>query len=360
MNTLGTLFKVTSFGESHGSHVGCVIDGCPAGIELNLQAIQQQVDRRKTAQQTYASARNEEDHVQIISGLLDTTTLGSPICILIQNRDAKSDDYNHLINIFRPNHADFTNEKKYGIRDIRGGGRSSIRITAPLVAAGDIARQLIQKTSSIECLAFVKQIGPHGISPSFLNHGLHQDAIDLSAVRCPEKECSDRILQYLSEIQQEGDTAGGNIQVVVKNVPIGLGEPLFNKLQAQLAHAMLSINSVKGFSYGDGFDSVSQKGSEHNDELFVEDNNINTKSNHSGGIQGGISNGQDILFQVAFKPISSIQKEQNTITSHGVPTKLKIKGRHDVCAVPRAVPIVEAYTYLILADAIMHHKLSKL
>lgn len=360
MNTSGRLFRVTSFGESHGSHVGCVIDGCPAGLKIDLNAIQQQVDRRRTAQSSFATTRNEEDRVEVISGLLDATTTGSPITILIKNKDTRSADYDELKDVYRPNHADYTYSVKYGVRDHRGGGRSSVRITAPLVAAGDIARQLLQHSLPIKTTAFVSQIGDIGLQDKNAFDKLDLSQTEQYAVRCPDNETAQRMLDLIETVHQEGDTLGGIITCLVQHVPAGLGEPVFGKLQAELAKAMLSINTVKGFEYGLGFDAATKKGSQHNDGFDMKDGIVRTITNFSGGIQGGISNGMDIYFHVAFKPISSIHKKQSTINTAGDAIELSISGRHDVCAVPRAVPIVEAYTNLVLADAFLTSKLSVL
>lgn len=360
MNTLGHLFRVTSFGESHGSHIGCVIDGCPAGLIVNPELIQKQVDRRKTFQSSFSTERKEEDKIEIISGIFEDKTTGSPIAILVKNNDAHSSDYDELRHVYRPNHADYTNEIKFGHRDHRGGGRSSIRVTAPLVAAGEIANQLLQTSSSITTQAYVSQIGKIAIHNKHDYPSLNLNEIDRNEVRCPDQEIASQMIAEIEKVKQEGDTLGGMITCVIQNLPVGLGEPIFSKLQAQLAKAMLSINTVKGFEYGYGFDSVSMKGSDYNDSFIHTQDGVQTKSNRSGGIQGGISNGMDIYFHIAFKPISSIKMEQETINKSGQPLSLQIKGRHDVCAVPRAIPIVEAYTNIVLADAFLQAKLSKL
>ncbi|MBK7763851.1 MAG: chorismate synthase [Bacteroidetes bacterium] len=360
MNTLGNIFTVTSFGESHGSYVGCVIDGCPAGLKLNIEAIQEQVDRRKTNQSFYTTSRNETDEIEILSGVFENTTSGAPICIVIKNKDAKSKDYDSLRNLYRPNHADFTNEMKYGIRDYLGGGRSSIRVTAPLVAAGEIANQLLQKETKLQTRAFVSQIGELTLSNPYDLTSLNLDSVDESEVRCPDVDLSNKILELLKQVKEEGDTLGGVITCLIQHVPVGLGEPIFGKLQAELGKAMLSINTVKGFEYGYGFASASMKGSEYNDAFMLEKDVIKTSTNRSGGIQGGISNGMDIYFNVAFKPISSIQQKQQSINKQNEIIEFSIDGRHDVCAVPRAVPIVEAYTHIVLADAFLQNKISRL
>ena len=358
MNSLGSLFKVSSLGESHGDVVGCVIEGCPAGFSLDFDKIQLQVNRRKTGKQSFSSARQEDDQIEIVSGVFEGKTLGSPICILIKNKDSKPTDYDHLKDVYRPGHADYTTQQKYGFRDYRGGGRSSIRITAPMVAAGEIALQLIQHYYQVSIIAYVSQIGSVRCETDY-NH-LNFSQIDNSIVRCPDEDTSNRMIELIDQVQQEGDTLGGKISCVIQQLPVGIGEPIFGKLQAQLAHAMMSINTAKGFEYGDGFASASMKGSESNDLFHKTTKGIETSSNHCGGILGGISNGMDIYFNIAFKPISSIQQEQTTLNTNQDEVKLKIKGRHDVCAVPRAVPIVEAYTAIVLADLLLQSKTNQL
>jgi chorismate synthase len=360
LNTLGTIFKVHSFGESHGEYVGCVIDGCPAGLGLDIQKVQLQVNRRKTGKSNFASSRNEDDIVEIVSGVYENVTLGSPICILIKNKDAKSSDYDELKNVFRPSHGDFTNEMKYSVRDFRGGGRSSIRITAPLVAAGEIANQLLKYYVSANTTAFVSQIGDVALSNKNDYSSLDFSQIESSSVRCPDEMVSTKMLELIDKVNEQGNTLGGVITCVIQQVPIGLGEPIFQKLQSKLAAAMLSINTVKGFEFGSGFDSASMLGSESNDSFVRQDEKISTTTNHSGGMQSGISNGMDIYFHIAFKPISSIKQKQETIDKSGNTIELEIGGRHDVCAVPRAVPIIEAYTNIVLADAFLQNKISKL
>lgn len=359
MNKLGQLFSISSFGESHGSHVGCLIEGCPAGLTLDLQAIQLQVNRRKTNQQNFASARNEDDKVQIISGVFEGVTLGSPIAILIENKDAASADYDNLKQVFRPGHADYTQFLKYGIRDYRGGGRSSIRVTAPLVAAGEIARQLIRHSMPIQIHAFVTQIGnikaPHIESTADLAH-----RIEASDVRCPDQTVSEQMRLAIAEAKANGDTLGGVIQCRISGIQAGLGEPIFGKVQSRLSQAMMSINTVKGIEFGDGFETAARKGSENNDGYIVEDGQIKLSSNHHSGILGGITTGCDIEFSIAFKPISSIQQTQYTVNEQGEQIDLTIQGRHDVCAVPRAVPIVEAYTAIVIADLWKYSKHAKL
>lgn len=357
MNSLGTIFKVTSFGESHGSHVGCIVEGCPAGLAIDIDLLQQAVDKRKTNQDNFSSARKESDSIEIVSGVFENKTLGSPICILIKNEDAKSADYDELKDKFRPGHADFSYHSKYTHRDHRGGGRSSIRITAPMVAAGELARQFLADYVDMEMLTYVSQIGNVILSE---NIQIEKSSIEKSSVKCPDENTTNEMLALIEKIKSEGDTLGGAISCIVKNIPAGLGEPVFGKLQAQLALAMLNINTVKAFEYGDGMHAASMKGSEHNDIFIKKENSIETETNHHGGILGGVSTGMDIRFKVFFKPISSIQKEQQIIDKDMKLTGIEIKGRHDVCAVPRAVAIVEAYTNIILADLFLHNKLSKI
>lgn len=359
MNSLGTLFKVSSFGESHGSHVGCVIEGCPAGLSIDFTLIQHAVDKRKTAQNDFSSARKESDMVEIISGIFEGKTLGSPICILIKNEDANSTDYEALKDVFRPGHADASYFQKYTHRDYRGGGRSSIRVTAPLVAAGEIARQLLAHYFNFEIITYVSQIGTVVLTEENELPFTKTD-IEQSSVKCPDEKVSAAMLEFIEACRLSGDTLGGAITCVMRHIPAGIGEPIFGKLQAQLAHAMLSINTVKAFEYGDGIQSASMKGSEHNDNFIHQDNQIATVSNHHGGILGGISSGMDIRFKSYFKPISSIQQAQSTIDSNLKQTSIEIKGRHDVCAVPRAIPIVEAYAQIVLVDLFLQNKLSKI
>ncbi len=342
MNTIGNIFRLTTFGESHGTAIGGVIDGCPAGITLDFNAIQQDLDRRKPGQSKLTTARKEDDKVEFLSGIFEGKTTGTPIGFIIKNKDQKSKDYSEIKDTFRPSHADFTYEKKYGIRDYRGGGRSSARETANWIVAGAIAKQII---NFIKIDAYTSSVGNiYCLKPY---QDLDFTKIESNIVRCPDAIYATKMIDLITKTKKEGDTLGGTITCVVKNVPIGLGEPVFNKLQANLAHAMLSINAVKGFEYGAGFCSTTMKGSEHND-IFNEDGT--TQTNLSGGIQGGISNGMDIYFRVAFKPVATILKPQATITKDGKKTILKPKGRHDTCVVPRAVPIVEALAAMVLVD----------
>jgi chorismate synthase len=352
-NTFGNLFKLTTFGESHGIAIGGIIDGCPAGIELDFKAIQHELDRRKPGQSKITTQRKESDTVEFLSGVFEGKTTGMPIGFQIRNENQKSRDYNHNKDVFRPSHADFTYQKKYGIRDYRGGGRSSARETANWVVAGAIAKQVIAKyfKSNIKVNAYTSSIGKIYLEKPYQD--IDFSKVDNNIVRCPNEKVANKMIQLIEEIKKDGDTIGGKITCAIKNMPIGLGEPVFNKLHAKLGFAMLSINAVKGFEYGSGFCSAEMKGSEHND-LFNQDGS--TKSNLSGGIQGGISNGMDIYFRVGFKPVATIMKEQETIDLHGNIIKMQGKGRHDPCVVPRAVPIVEALTNLVLLDFLLLDK----
>lgn len=359
-NSIGNIFKLTTFGESHGTAIGGIIDGCPAGIPLDFNAIQKELDRRKPGQSKLTTARKEDDIVEFLSGIFEGKTTGTPIGFMIKNKDQKSKDYSEIKDTFRPSHADFTYEKKYGIRDYRGGGRSSARETANWIVAGAIAKQVLNNflrqldRPKIELNAYTSSVGNiYCLKPY---QDLDFSKIESNAVRCPDENYANEMIDLITKTKKNGDTLGGTITCVATNIPVGLGEPIFNKLQAQLAHAMLSINAVKGFEYGAGFCATNMKGSEHND-IFNEDGS--TKTNLSGGIQGGISNGMDIYFRVAFKPVATILKAQETITKDGEKTILKPKGRHDTCVVPRAVPIVEALTSMVLLDAYLMSKARK-
>ncbi|MFC6095967.1 chorismate synthase [Flavobacterium qiangtangense] len=341
-NTFGNLFKVTTFGESHGEALGGIIDGCPPGIELDFEAIQREMERRKPGQSSIVTQRKENDEVHFLSGIFEGKTTGTPIGFVIPNTNQKSDDYSHIKDSFRPSHADYVYEKKYGIRDYRGGGRSSARETASRVVAGAIAKQMIPE---IKINAFTSSVGEIFIDKPY--QALDFSKIESNAVRCPDEASAQRMEEYIKQIRKEGDTVGGTVTCVIQNVPIGLGEPVFDKLHAELGKAMLSINAVKGFEYGSGFCGAKMKGSEHND---LHNTDGTTKSNLSGGIQGGISNGMDIYFRVAFKPVATIMQKQESLDVHGNLVEMQGKGRHDPCVVPRAVPIVEAMAALVIAD----------
>jgi chorismate synthase len=346
-NSFGKIFSLTSFGESHGSAIGGVIDGCPPGFSISQEAIQKQLARRRPGQSTISTQRNESDQVEFLSGMMDEKTTGTPIGFLIRNKDQKSTDYDQLKDVYRPSHADFTYEAKYGIRDHRGGGRASARETIARVVAGTLAEEIL-KSLNVKIVAWVSQVGQQRFDSSQLS--FQREQVDATLVRCPDFEAAELMLQAIEKAREEGDSLGGIITCCIEGVPAGWGEPVFDKLHADLGKAMLSINAVKGFSIGSGFEAVSMKGSEHNDEFITTEKGISTLTNHSGGIQGGISNGQPIWFQVAFKPVASISKTQQTVTRDGLAQSLDIKGRHDPCVVPRAVPIVESMAALVLID----------
>lgn len=351
-NTFGNFFKLTTFGESHGEAMGGVIDGCPAGVSIDLDAIENQMMRRRPGQSAIVTQRKEADTVRFLSGIFEGKTTGSPIGFIIENTNQKSADYTHIKDSYRPSHADYTFDKKYGHRDYRGGGRSSARETACRVAAGAIASQLL---IAIAITGYVSSVGDLTLEKPYKE--LDFNTVDSNVVRCPDAEMASKMIAKIKEVKKQGDTIGGIITCVIQNVPVGLGEPVFDKLHAQLGKAMLSINAVKGFEFGSGFKGATMNGSEHND-LFNQDGT--TKSNLSGGVQGGISNGMDIYFRVAFKPVATIMQKQQTINSKGEKVEMQGKGRHDPCVVPRAVPIVEAMAALTIADFWLANKLSKL
>ena len=341
-NTYGRKFTLTTFGESHGSAIGGVIDGCPPNIQLDFDAIQYELNRRKPGQSAIVTQRKEPDEVQFLSGIFEGKTTGAPIGFIVPNTNQKSDDYSHIKDVYRPSHADYTYDVKYGIRDYRGGGRSSARETISRVVGGAIARQVIPQ---VTINAFTSSVGDIFIDKPYQD--LDFSLIESNAVRCPDVATAARMEDYIKEIRKQGDTVGGTVTCVIKNVPAGLGEPVFDKLHAELGKAMLSINAVKGFEYGSGFCGAKMKGSEHNDAFNADGS---TKTNLSGGIQGGISNGMDIYFRVAFKPVATIMQMQETINNAGEILEMQGRGRHDPCVVPRAVPIVEAMAALVLVD----------
>ncbi len=346
-NTWGKLFRVTTFGESHGAMIGAVIDGCPAGLKIDLNFIQAQLDKRKPGQSKITTQRKEPDQVRLISGVYQDLTTGTPIAGLIENEDAKSKDYNHITEKFRPSHADYTYQMKYGHRDPRGGGRSSARETAARVFAGAIA-QIFLRENGIQVFAYVSQVGTICSSRNYLELDLSKTYENI--VRCPDAETAEKMIQLIEQVRKDGDTIGGVITGVIKNCPVGLGEPVFDKLHADLGKAMLSINAVKAFEFGSGFEGVKMKGSEHNDIFEKSQDKIITTTNHSGGIQGGISNGMDIYFRVAFKPVATLMKSQATINDQGEKVEIAGRGRHDPCVLPRATAIVEAMSALVIAD----------
>ncbi len=355
-NIYGTLFRISTFGESHGPAIGVVIDGCPAGLEINEAFIQSELDRRKPGQSKITTQRKEDDTFKILSGVFEGKSTGTPLAIVIENQDQRSKDYSHIADTFRPSHADYTYEAKYGNRDYRGGGRSSARETAARVAAGAIAKLLLKK-SGVEVSAFVSQVGELKAP--------HYTQLDLSKtedniIRCPDPVTAQKMIELIDQVRLERDTIGGIVTCVIKNAPVGLGEPVFDKLHAELGKAMLSINAVKGFEYGSGFEGIKLRGSQHNDEFYNEGGRVRTKTNHSGGVQGGISNGEDIYFNVAFKPVATIMQDQASVDKQGNETTVSGKGRHDPCVVPRAVPIVEAMAALVLVDFELRGRAAKI
>jgi len=355
-NSFGKLFRITTFGESHGISIGVVIDGCPAGLEIDEEFIQSDLDRRRPGQSKITTQRKEDDKFKILSGVFQGKSTGAPIALVIENEDQRSKDYSHIAESFRPSHADYTYEMKYGNRDYRGGGRSSARETAARVAGGAVAKLLLKK-SGIEIKAFVSQVGEIKAP--------HYTALDLSKteeniVRCPDSSTAEKMIALIDEVRLQRDTIGGVVTGVIRNSPVGLGEPVFDKLHASLGHAMLGINAVKGFEYGSGFEGVKLHGSQHNDEFYKDGEKIRTRTNHSGGVQGGISNGEDIYFNVAFKPVATIMQDQQSVDKAGNEVTVSGKGRHDPCVVPRAVPIVEAMAALVMADFLLLGKGSKL
>ena len=351
-NSFGKIFTITTFGESHGEAIGGVIDGCPAGVELDLEAIQKELDRRKPGQSKIVTQRKEPDEVRFLSGIFEGKTTGASIGFIIENVHQRSNDYSHIKDSYRPSHADYTYDKKYGVRDYRGGGRTSARETANWVVGGAVAKQAI---SNIKINAFTSSVGDIFMEKPYQD--VDMDNAENNMVRCPDDASAEKMIQRINEIKKQGDTIGGTVTCVIQNVPVGLGEPIFDKLHAQLGKAMLSINAVKGFEYGSGFCGAKMKGSEHND-IFNSDGS--TKTNLSGGIQGGISNGMDIYFRVAFKPVATIMQAQQTIDKDGNIVDMHGKGRHDPCVVPRAVPIVEALAAMVIADFMLLNAKNKI
>ena len=350
-NSIGKLFKLTTFGESHGAAIGGIIDGCPSGLTLDLEEIQRELDRRKPGQSNIVTQRKEPDQVEFLSGIFEGKTTGSSLGFIIKNTNQKSKDYSDIKDTFRPSHADYTYEKKYGLRDYRGGGRSSARETANWIVAGAVAKQLLSK---IQINAFTSSVGNIFLEKPYQD--LDFSLTESNAVRCPDSVYAEKMIGHIKEIKKQGDTVGGTITCVAQNVPIGYGEPIFDKLHARLGNAMLTINAVKGFEYGSGFCGAQMKGSDHNDSFNTDGT---TKTNLSGGIQGGISNGMDIYFRVAFKPVATLLQKYDTINKDGSKVEIQGKGRHDPCVVPRAVPIVEALTAMVLADFYLLDKTKK-
>ncbi|MEX1241172.1 MAG: chorismate synthase [Cyclobacteriaceae bacterium] len=355
-NSYGKIFRITTFGESHGPAIGVIIDGCPAGLPIDETFIQSELARRKPGQSRITTQRKEEDAVRILSGVFEGISTGMPIAMVIENQDQRSKDYSHIADTFRPSHADFTYHVKYGIRDYRGGGRSSARETAARVAAGAVAKLLL-KDSGITILAYVSQVGEIK-APVFTQLDLSKT--EDSIVRCPDKATADKMIALIDQVRLDRDTIGGIVTCVISNTPVGLGEPVFDKLHAELGKAMLSINAVKGFEYGSGFEGIKMRGSQHNDEFYREGEKIKTRTNFSGGIQGGISNGEPIYFNVAFKPVATIMQDQESVDKSGNAVTVAGKGRHDPCVVPRAVPIVESMAALVIADFLLQAKSTKI
>jgi chorismate synthase len=348
-NSFGTLFRITTFGESHGPAIGVILDGCPAGLEIDEAFIQSELDRRKPGQSKITTQRKEDDSFKILSGVFEGKSTGTPLTIVIENQDQRSKDYSHIENTFRPSHADYTYQVKYGIRDHRGGGRSSARETAARVAAGAVAKLLLKK-SGVSINAFVSQVGDIR-APHYTNMNLAKTEDNI--VRCPDAATAEKMIALIDQVRLDRDTIGGIVTCVINGSPVGLGEPVFDKLHAELGKAMLGINAVKGFEYGSGFEGIQLRGSQHNDEFYNEGGKIRTKTNHSGGVQGGISNGEDIYFNVAFKPVATIMQDQKSIDKDGNEATVTGKGRHDPCVVPRAVPIVESMAALVMADFLL-------
>ncbi|WP_421798286.1 chorismate synthase [Haliscomenobacter sp.] len=352
----GSAFRISTFGESHGKAIGVIIDGCPAGLDIDEAFIQAELDRRKPGQSAIVTQRKESDTVQILSGIFEGKSTGTPIGMLIPNDDQRSHDYGHIADKYRPSHADFTYQEKYGVRDYRGGGRSSARETAARVAAGAIAKLFLAQ-NGVNIQAYVSQVGPLILQKS-------ADELDLSLtesndVRCPDPEMAVQMIDLIKAVRKDGDTIGGVVSAVITGCPVGLGEPAFDKLHADLGKAMLSINACKGFEYGSGFAGVSMRGSEHNDVFYQENGKIKTRTNHSGGIQGGISNGMEITFRVAFKPVATIIPAQESVNTQGESVEVTGRGRHDPCVLPRAVPIVESMAALVLADHLLRQRMTK-
>ena len=351
-NSFGRLFKMTTFGESHGEGIGVVIDGCPPSHEFDINFIRKQLQRRRPGQSNLVTQRKEPDEIEVLSGVFEGKTTGAPICLFIRNTNQKPKDYSHNVDTFRPSHADFTYQSKYGIRDYRGGGRSSARETAARVAAGALAQSILSKMG-VTIHAFVSKV--HTIEVEDI-HSVDLSLIDSNPVRCPDGETAKKMESLIKQTRKDGDTVGGTIHCVINGCPIGLGDPIYEKLHAKLGSAMLSINACKGFEYGSGFGGTRMKGSEHNDLFYMDGDSAKTSSNFSGGIQGGISNGMPIHFNVGFKPVATIMKNQSTINSNGQETEIEGKGRHDPCVLPRAVPIVESMAAMVILDAYLMYK----
>lgn len=357
MNEFGIIYRLTSFGESHGAAVGGVVDGMPAGITIDVDEVQRQLNRRRPGQSAIVTQRNEKDRVRFLSGIFEGVTTGTPIGFVVENEDHHSNDYSNIRNVFRPSHADYTYTSKYGIRDYRGGGRSSARETIARVVAGALAMQALGQIG-VTVTAYTSQVGNIALDNDYRHYEL--SAIESNDVRCPDADAAARMHELIRQVQADGDTIGGTVTCVVKGVPVGLGEPVFDKLHARLAYAMMSINAAKGFDYGMGFDGVGNRGSQMNDAFICTDGHISTTTNRSGGIQGGISNGEDIYFRVAFKPVATLLRDVETIDKDGRATTLHARGRHDPCVLPRAVPIVEAMAAMTIFDMYLLNRTARL
>ena len=357
MNEFGIIYRLTSFGESHGAAVGGVVDGMPAGITIDVDEVQRQLNRRRPGQSAIVTQRNEKDRVRFLSGIFEGVTTGTPIGFVVENEDHHSNDYSNIRDVFRPSHADYTYTSKYGIRDYRGGGRSSARETIARVVAGALAMQALGQIG-VTVTAYTSQVGNIALDNDYRHYDL--STIESNDVRCPDADAAARMHELIRQVQADGDTIGGTVTCVVKGVPVGLGEPAFDKLHARLAYAMMSINAAKGFDYGMGFDGVGNRGSQMNDAFICTDGHISTTTNRSGGIQGGISNGEDIYFRVAFKPVATLLRDVETIDKDGRATTLHARGRHDPCVLPRAVPIVEAMAAMTIFDMYLLNRTARL
>lgn len=353
-NTFGHLFRITTWGESHGGGIGVVVDGCPPNISIEPEEIQGELDRRRPGQSRITTQRQEEDRVEILSGVFEGKTLGTPISMLVWNKDARTQDYEEVRVKYRPSHADYTYQAKYGIRNWKGGGRASARETVGRVAAGAVARKILRESCGTDILAYVKQV--HTIAADLDPNSVTREQVEANIARCPDAEVAARMVERIDRARKDGDSLGGIVEAVARNVPVGLGDPVFDKLDADLAKGMLSLPACKGFEIGSGFAGARMTGSEHNDPYYTENNTVRTRTNHSGGIQGGISNGEDIVIRAAFKPTATILKAQETVDIHGNPAVFNGRGRHDPCVLPRAVPIVEAMVALVLVDHYLRHK----
>ena len=347
-NTFGKIFQISTWGESHGPAVGVTIDGCPAGVPIDEEAIQIELDRRRPGQSDITTPRSEDDRLEVLSGVFEGVSTGAPILLMVRNKDARPQAYDHLKDVYRPSHADYTYQAKYGHRDHRGGGRSSARETIGRVAAGAIARRILADSAGVELVAYVRRI--HDIEAAIDAASVTRAAVESNAVRCPDSDAAEKMIERIKQLRKEGDSAGGLVELVARGLPVGLGEPVFDRLEADLAKAMLSLPATKGFEVGSGFDGTRLTGSAHNDAFYKDGDEVRTRSNNSGGVQGGISNGEDLVCRIAFKPTATINKEQETVSTSGEETVLKARGRHDPCVLPRAVPIVEAMAALVLLD----------